>query len=94
MYKDPCSMTSPYPMYQTSNQIYNCEMNKLYYNIIPQLKPLIEYEIKEADEHNIEYAITESVLTAYLMGMGCCLERAHQIIESWEINDKFPFINM
>lgn len=103
MYPQTCPMYSPYstyPSYQMPTNMYQqCGMeggmmSNDSYSIMMKLHPLVEYAMKESEYKNVKHAITEAVLIAHLMGMGYSMERAHQIVESWEIGEKFPYKEM
>jgi hypothetical protein len=81
------SMTNPY----TTNP-HMLMMDP--YHFLMMVRPLVEYGLKEAEFTSKRHAMTEVALIAYLMGMGYDMHRAHGIVESWEIDEKFPHERM
>jgi hypothetical protein len=54
------------------------------------MNPLVNYGIYEAVEYGVRHGITEAVLIAYLMGSGYGMMDARNMVESWEVDEKFP----
>jgi len=75
-------------MYQTPKMFPYGGMGESY-DLIMKVRPLIDYALKEAEYKSVKHAITEASLIAYLMGMGYSMQRAHQMVESMEINESF-----
>lgn len=79
----PMPMMFPYPMMPpmaiTTPQYF-----------LQRIRPLVRYGLREAQQTNLRHAMTEVALIAYLMGMGYDFSTAHRLVESWEINEKFP----
>lgn len=59
-------------------------------SIMKCIMPLINYGIYESVEDGVRHGITEVALIAYLMGMGYDDDYARKIVESWEVDEKFP----
>lgn len=58
--------------------------------LIARFRPLVNYGLREAQTTGTRHAMTEVVLIAYLMGRGYSLQKAHQLVESWEVDETFP----
>jgi len=54
-----------------------------------RVNPWIQYGLNEAQKTSIPHAMMEVAAIAYLMGKGYDPRTAHQIVESWEINEMF-----
>lgn len=80
----------PYPM--QSMYSYGA-MNSPYY-YLTRISPLVEYGLKEGEYASQKHAMTEVALIAYLMGMGYNMQSARRIVESWEIDEEFPYRDM
>lgn len=57
--------------------------------VLNALDPLVDYGNREAKMHGTVHALRETTAISYLMGKGYDLNLAHQIVESWERNEKF-----
>jgi hypothetical protein len=71
------------------SNIINPHMTEVYRHVM-MLKPLVQYSLKEGKKTGTKHATLEVVLIAYLMGKGYDYERAHAMVEEWEIDEKFP----
>ncbi|MBD1380660.1 hypothetical protein IC621_10505 [Bacillus sp. IB182487] len=82
-----------YRQYPTSEIIAHQMPAMLY----PQLKnptlnavrPFVNYGLQEAKYTSYKHALEEIAAIAYLLGKGFNPQTAHQIVESWELNEYF-----
>lgn len=56
---------------------------------LSQVNPWVQYGINEAQKTSFSHAMMEIAAISYLMGKGYDPRTAHQIVESWEINETF-----
>ncbi|WP_233532296.1 hypothetical protein [Paenibacillus alkalitolerans] len=56
---------------------------------IAAITPWVQYGIREAQFTGFPHAMLEVGLIAFLMGRGIHPHVAHQIVESWEVNESF-----
>jgi hypothetical protein len=56
---------------------------------LSQVGPWVHYGLNEAQTTSIPHAMMEIAAIAYLMGKGYDPRMAHQIVESWEVNETF-----
>lgn len=63
-------------------------INPQYY--LMRVRPLVRYGLREAQYTGVRHAMTEVALIAYLMGMGYDYNVAYRLVESWEIDERFP----
>lgn len=54
------------------------------------VRPWVHYGLNEAQSQGYPHAMTEVALIVYLIGMGYDSDTAYKIVESWEVNEKFP----
>ncbi|PRX27708.1 hypothetical protein BX659_11534 [Orenia metallireducens] len=59
-------------------------------DIVRELDPLVDYALEEGRKTGLRHAIMEVMLVSYLMGMGFDYDTAYMIVESWEVNERFP----
>ena len=57
--------------------------------MILQVRPLVDYGLREMSATNPRHAMTEVAIISYLMGMGFEFRTARAIAESWEENEAF-----
>ncbi len=65
--------------------------------LYPQLKsqtlmtvqPFVGYGLEEAKHTSYRHAMMEVAAISYLIGRGFHPKMAHQIVESWEVNEHF-----
>lgn len=55
--------------------------------VLNAVEPFVQYGLKEAKYTSYTHALREVAAIAYLMGMGYEPRIAHQMVESWEINE-------
>lgn len=55
-----------------------------------QVCPLVRYGLFEARRTGVRHAMTEVALVSYLMGMGYDCQTAYRMVESWEVDERFP----
>ncbi|MFC7442965.1 hypothetical protein [Laceyella putida] len=53
------------------------------------MEPFVQYGLREARYTSFEHALREVAAITYLMGRGYDPGTAHQIVESWEVNERF-----
>ncbi|MFC7441076.1 hypothetical protein [Laceyella putida] len=53
------------------------------------VESFVQYGLREARYTSFEHALREVAAIAYLMGRGYDPQTAHQIVESWEVNERF-----
>ncbi len=70
------------------SQYYNVKTN--YIEISRFITPIVNYGLSEAQSTGYYHAMKEIAMISYLMGMGYDMWNAHNIVESWEINEQFP----
>ena len=63
--------------------------NYLKQETLSRIQPWIQYGLNEAKKTSIPHAMMEIAAITYLMGKGYDPRSAHQIVESWEINEMF-----
>ncbi|MEY8191906.1 hypothetical protein AB4X15_19900 [Peribacillus simplex] len=56
---------------------------------LSQVGPWVQYGLNEAQKTSIPHAMMEIAAIAYLMGKGYDPRMAHQMVESWEVNEMF-----
>lgn len=71
------------------NQMTHHNPHHLKHTVITSIEPWVQYGLKEAQYTSYPYALRETAAITYLMGMGFEPTVAHQIVESWEINETF-----
>ncbi|MDP5276593.1 hypothetical protein [Chengkuizengella axinellae] len=59
-------------------------------NVFMRISPWVQYGLDEARSTNYKHAMEEIALISYLMGRGYDARTAHQIVESWEVDEMFP----
>ncbi len=60
------------------------------HQLLIKVRPWVEYGLREAQTTGFRHAMTQVTLITYLMGMGYDQHTAHRLVESWEIDEKFP----
>lgn len=80
-------MYNPY-QYQMSPQ-HHFAPNPLKHMVLSKVEPFVHYGMHEAKHTSYVHALREVAAIAYLMGMGYAPTMAHQMVESWEINEVF-----
>lgn len=68
---------NPYPPHQMKH------------TVLSTVEPFVHYGLYEAQYTSYVHALREVAAITYLMGMGYSPAVAHQIVESWEINEVF-----
>lgn len=60
--------------------------------ILQLVEPVVRYAAYEqkVEGAGIQHTIREVAAISYLMGRGLPFAQARQIVESWEIDEKFP----
>lgn len=60
--------------------------------VLSAVSPLVQYAIREqvVEGASLGHAIREVTAIAYLMGRGLSFQRARELVESWEVGEKFP----
>lgn len=81
-------LPNPYMMDPYMANPHTTMMNP--HHLLMMVRPLVEYGLKEAEFTSVRHAMIEVALIAYLMGMGYDMHSAHRIVESWEIDERFP----
>lgn len=59
--------------------------------VLSQVRPLVQYAAYEqqVEGGTLSHTILEVSAIAYLMGRGLPFRQARQLVESWEVNEKF-----
>ncbi|TYR80504.1 hypothetical protein FZC66_09000 [Priestia megaterium] len=70
-----------YPSYDPSYHLKQETLSKV--------NPWVQYGLNEAQKTSIPHAMMEIAAITYLMGKGYDPRTAHQIVESWEVNEMF-----
>ncbi len=60
------------------------------HRVLSRVRPWVEYGLREARRTGFRHAMTEVAAIAYLMGQGYDQHTAHRIVESWEVDERFP----
>lgn len=60
------------------------------YHLLMRVRPWVEYGLREAQTTGYKHAMTQIALITYLMGMGYDQHTAHKLVETWEVDEKFP----
>lgn len=71
------------------NQNPHHNPHHLKHTVLSAVEPFVQYGLKEAQYTSYPHALREVAAITYLMGMGYQPMTAHQIVESWEINETF-----
>lgn len=60
--------------------------------VLRRIQPVVRYAVYEqqVEKAGLGHTIREVAAIAYLMGRGYPFAQARQIVESWEIDEKFP----
>lgn len=60
--------------------------------VLSQVRPLVQYAAYEqqVEGGSPSHTILEVAAIAYLMGRGLPFRQARRLVESWEVNEKFP----
>ncbi|GAA0375515.1 hypothetical protein [Bacillus horti] len=53
------------------------------------VEPFVQYGLREAQHTSYPHAFREVAAITYLIGRGFSPRMAHQIVESWEMNEHF-----
>jgi hypothetical protein len=53
------------------------------------VEPVVQHGLWEARYTSVEHAMREVAAITYLMGRGYDHATAHQIVESWEVDERF-----
>nr|WP_263324579.1 hypothetical protein [Neobacillus sp. Marseille-Q6967] len=67
----------------------NVNPHQLKHTVLRNVEPFVHYGLHEAKFTSFPHALREVAAITYLMGMGYDPNIAHQIVESWEINETF-----
>jgi hypothetical protein len=59
-------------------------------DVLKRVRPWVEYGMREGRVTGMRHAMTEVAAITYLMGMGYDQYTAHRIVESWEVDERFP----
>ncbi|MDQ0175013.1 hypothetical protein [Bacillus chungangensis] len=71
-------------MYPTYTMTYDLKQETL-----SRVEPWVQYGLNEAQKTSIPHAMREVAAITYLMGKGYDPRMAHQIVESWEVDEMF-----
>ncbi|WP_100407806.1 hypothetical protein [Bacillus solitudinis] len=75
--------------YQYHHQHLYPQTHQLKSQTLSTLEPLVQYGLKEAQFTSYLHAMREIAAISYLIGRGYDPRTAHQIVESWEVNEVF-----
>jgi hypothetical protein len=96
MYSDFYQWASnPYHLNQIQNPYHYQQQQILPRNhhlkqhTLSTVEPIVQYGLKEAQFTSHLHAMREVAAIAYLMGKGYDPSMAHQIVESWEVDEMF-----
>lgn len=70
-----------YPTYTTPHHLKQ--------ETLSQVGPWVQYGLYEAQKTSIPHAMREVAAIAYLIGKGYDPRMAHQMVESWEVDEMF-----
>lgn len=76
-----------YPYHMQQNPMLH--QNQLKNQTLAMVEPWVKYGLNEAKNTSYMHAMTEIAAVSYLMGMGYPPKTAYQLVESWEVNEKF-----
>jgi hypothetical protein len=65
------------------------QTHQLKHHILSTVEPIVQYGLKEAQFTSNLHSMREVAAISYLIGKGYDLRTAHQIVESWEVNEVF-----
>jgi hypothetical protein len=78
------------------NQVHNpyhyqdlMTQSQLKHHTLSTVEPIVQYGLKEAKVTSYPHAMREIAAISYLIGKGYDPRIAHQIVESWEVNEVF-----
>ncbi|MZP42838.1 hypothetical protein GTO89_07270 [Heliobacterium gestii] len=54
------------------------------------IEPVVQYGLREARSTSVPHAMREVAAITLLMGRGYDASTARRIVESWEIDERFP----
>ncbi|MGG3798611.1 hypothetical protein [Metabacillus fastidiosus] len=70
-------------------QSHNLQTQQLKQHTLSTVEPIVQYGLKEAQVTSYLHAMREASAISYLIGRGYDPQTAHQIVESWEVNEMF-----
>jgi hypothetical protein len=70
-------------------QQYLMPQSELKHHTLSTVEPIVQYGLKEAQVTSYPHAMREIAAISYLIGKGYAPRIAHQIVESWEVNEVF-----
>ncbi|WP_257351662.1 hypothetical protein [Pseudalkalibacillus decolorationis] len=73
----------------SQQQYHDPETQQLKHHTLHTLEPWIQYGLQEAKFTSYSHAMLEVAAISYLIGRGYNPRVAHQIVESWEVNESF-----
>ncbi|MBU8908134.1 hypothetical protein [Desertibacillus haloalkaliphilus] len=68
---------------------FSPETYQLKHHTLSTVEPIVQYGLKEAQVTSYVHAMREVAAISYLMGRGYNTKTAHEIVESWEVNEMF-----
>lgn len=80
----PSYPESPYYDDDMCGKRYPSKKKTLY-----KVEPWVQYGLSESKRTSIEHAMREVAAITYLIGKGYDPQTAHQIVESWEVDERF-----
>lgn len=91
---------NPYEMNQFNNQFPMNQvpsqplqqpqhMAQLKQLTLTTVEPIVQHGIREAQYTSVPHAMRETAAITYLIGRGYDPQTAHQMVESWEVNEQF-----
>jgi hypothetical protein len=75
--------------YHYQQQSLMPQTQQLKHHTLSTVEPVVQYGLKEAQFTSPQHAMREVAAMAYLIGKGYDPRTAHQIVESWEVNEVF-----
>lgn len=75
--------------YHYQQQYLPPDSQQLKHHTLSMVEPIVQYGLKEAKFTSHQHAMREVAAISYLIGRGYNPEIAHQIVESWEVNEVF-----
>jgi hypothetical protein len=89
------SSPNPYHLNQVQNpyhqqqQYLDPQTQQIKQHTLSTVEPIVQYGLKEAQFTSHLHAMREVAAISYLIGRGYDPRIAHQIVESWEVNEVF-----
>jgi hypothetical protein len=76
-------------LYHYQHQQLSPRNQQLKHQTLSTVEPIVQYGLKEAQVTSHLHAMREVAAIAYLIGKGYDPRMAHQMVESWEVDEMF-----